>query len=135
MVAGDRQTRRCLWNSLPVDRIAMRTSSPAPSPAVPTGGPTRSQISVIFSIKSSMLNPPSNSFLLEDNSADMISATVIFYSGSASLRGSKIMLSKASSPKLSRMLAAITGMNEDSRRKIPTRRRGQSTRDLNQIST
>ncbi|KAJ9693905.1 hypothetical protein PVL29_009733 [Vitis rotundifolia] len=82
-----------------------------------------------------MLNPPSNWFLLEDNSAGMISATAVSDSGLASLRGSKIMLSKAALPKLNRMLAAITGMKEDSCRKIPTRRRGQSTRDLNQIST
>ena len=74
-------------------------------------------------------------FLLEDGSANMISATVVFDSGSASLRGSKIMLSKTALPKLNQMLAAITRMNEDSCRKIPTRCRGQSTRDLNQIST
>ena len=135
MVAGDKQTRQCLWSSLPANRIATRTSSPAPSPVVPTGGPTQSQISVIFSIKSSMLNPPSNCFLFEDNSADMISATAVFYSDSASLRGSKIMLSKTALPRLNQMLAAITRMNEDSCRKIPTRCRGQSTRDLNQIST
>lgn len=79
----------------------------------------------LFNIKSRALNLSSDWFLLGDGSAGTISVTVVSDSGAASLRGSRRMLSNIASSKLGRILAAITGMNGDSCRKIPARHRGQ----------